>query len=160
MKKNFKYLFLLILIFNIFVLTCCQRPERETIKGTIVAILGPCIGSEMIVSVSNDINIGSNNDILGRDCFMMGEDTVFEYKNVIAVPLYIDSDGNPRYIYNGRPLKSMRVGDYIEFEYRCLSQEDSSLFINTQPCLEIFGPPSNIQRFVISRIIKFRHRHQ
>ena len=135
----------------------CDRHTDNVLKGEVVAILGPCTGNEIIVSVSNDQEIGSNADIYGGRYFKINDDTIFEYDNVVAIPLPVDSEGLYRYYWRNNAIKTIKKGDYLEFEYRLLNTDDSTLYAHNQPCMTVYAPPTNINRLVAKKIIKFNN---
>lgn len=138
-------------------ISSCDRHTDNILKGEVVAVLGPCTGNEIIVSVANNPEIGSNADIYGNRYFKINNDTIFEYDNVVAIPLYVDSEWQYRYHWRNKAIKKIKIGDCLEFEYRLLNTGDSTLYVHDQPCMAVFGPPSNINRLAVKRIIKFNY---
>ncbi len=130
----------------------CERESSLTLKGEIVAILDPCIGNEIIVSVSNRPSIGAFSDGGGLSHFVVEGDTLFAYDNVIAIPLQYDENGQLRYSMENDSLPIMEQGDIVEFECRRASEADTSQFIYSGICSAIYGPPSNIDRYVVTEI--------
>lgn len=154
-----KILIILVLFLCASLLQSCDRHTDSLLKGEIVAVLDECSGNEIIVSVSNNPKIGTYEDAYGNQFYIINiNDTIFEYNNVVAIPLHIDSEGVYRYSWHNKPLKNVRKGDYIEFEYRLLTEEDTMLYSSIQPCLTIYGPPSNIYRLAVNKIVKFNHQ--
>ncbi len=154
-KRILQVLTILSLISSFFL--SCDRRIDNILKGEVVAILDPCMGNEIIVSVSNNPEIGSNADIYGNRYFKISNDTIFEYDNVVAIPLYVDSDGRYRYYWRNKAIKTIKKGDYLEFEYRLLNASDTTLYVHNQSCLAVYGPPSNINRLGVKRITKFNY---
>lgn len=156
LKKTFVH-YLLVFIGTLIIssfLSGCNRSADYVLKGEVIAVLNPCIGNELIISIVNNADIGTNNDCDNNRFFVVASDTLFEYSNVVAVPLPFGGDGQPRYFWRNKAI-NIQKGDYIEFEYRMPSEKDSLLFFNSEPCLASYAPPSNIRRLVITKIIKF-----
>ena len=160
MSKKYKIMPMLAIVIllaaGIVLFAGCEKDGKNIkINGKVVAILDGCVGNEMIITAMNNSHIGSNHDTYGNKYFIIGNDTVFTYNNVIAVPLPIDSKGVARYYWNNTRLSSISVNDEITFVCRQIVNSDSC-FVNNQPCLAIWGSPSNIDRYVITRIINYK----
>ncbi|MBQ9254674.1 MAG: hypothetical protein IJ180_07885 [Bacteroidales bacterium] len=154
-KTNLVLLLIAVSIGLTFVSCSDEEEHRTLIRGKIVADLWPCIGNELIISVLNDKNIGSYDDGYGDSVFFLWQDTLFYYNNVIAMPKQFDLDGNNRYSLNGKKLPELKVGDIITFEYEEATDDDANLFKHNSLCLAIYGPPSNVKRIKIKKIVKY-----
>ncbi len=131
--------------------------DTNVLYGKVVAILHPCIGNAMIISVQNDTAIGSDHDLYNSKYFHIGYDTLFAYDNVIAVPTPFDHERQCRYYYKGKALCDIKVNDEIAFTCREIeSKEDTSLFLPHTYCLAIYAPPSNMRYYVIKKIVNYK----
>lgn len=131
--------------------------DTNILYGKVVAILDPCIGNAMIISVQNDTAIGSDHDLHNSKYFHIGYDTLFAYDNVIAVPTPFDHERQCRYYYKGKALCDIKVNDEIAFTCREIeSKEDTSLFLPHTYCLAIYAPPSNMRYYVIKKIVNYK----
>ena len=154
-KTNLVLLLIAVSIGLTFVSCSDEEEHRTLIRGKITADLWPCIGNELIISVLNDKNIGSYDDGYDDDKFIVMWDTLFYYDNVIAIPQQFDLDGNNRYSLKGKKLPELKVGDIITFEYKEATDEDANLFKHNSPCQAIYGPPMNVKRMVVTKIVKY-----
>ncbi|KWW27258.1 MAG: hypothetical protein AUK63_2346 [bacterium P3] len=151
MKNKILTLFLTATLAAAALLLACgkEKENLDTAEGTVVSILGSCLGNEMIISIRSGANIGANESADGEKHFIVNDDTLFQYKNVIAVPLQFDEYGNSRYNTNGELIKK---GDVIGFSFRDCQAGDSSYFHVQDPCVALWGAPSNIQKYIITDI--------
>ncbi|MBP5758927.1 MAG: hypothetical protein J6W45_05955 [Bacteroidales bacterium] len=127
------------------------------VRGKVLALMGVCQGNEMIISVTSDSTLGSYCDLDNERYYLFGGDTIFVYDNVIAVPLPMDEQGQCRYTWNDTSLTSIKPMDELEFVCRKATVSDSC-YIRQQPCLAIYGMPTNIDRYVIKHIINYISR--
>lgn len=133
--------------------------DTNVLYGKVVAILHPCIGNAMIISVQNDTAIGSDHDLYNRKYFQIGYDTLFAYDNVIAVPTPFDHERQCRYYYKGKALCDISENDEIAFTCREIeSKEDTSLFLPHTFCLANVAPPSNMRYYVIKEVVNYQKK--
>ena len=133
--------------------------DTNVLYGKVVAILHPCIGNAMIISVQNDTAIGSDHDLYNSKYFHIGYDTLFAYDNVIAVPTPFDHERQCRYYCHGNALYDIKKNDEIAFTYRNMtSKEDTSLFLPKTYCFYNVSPPSNIRYFIVKEIVNYKSK--
>ena len=133
--------------------------DSNILYGKVVAILDPCIGNTMIISVQNDSTIGSYHDYYNRKHFIVFGDTLFTYENVIAVPTPLDHEHQCRYYCHGKALYDIKKNDEIAFTYRNItSKEDTSLFLPHTYCFHYIGPPSNMRHFIVKEIVNYKSK--
>lgn len=137
-----------------------NEEDPDIVKGHVVALLGPCEGYMMVISVENDTIIGTNQDLYGNDWYGIF-DTLFVYNNVIGLPFPIDFfNYQPEYIYryvfNGDTLRSIEENDYFEFKCHPIDMDtEYSLLFASNPCLDYWSQPTNMNLFKITEIKKY-----
>ena len=135
------------------------KNDTNILYGKVVAILDPCIGNAMIISVKNDSTIGSYQDLYNRKHFIVFGDTLFYYENVIAIPTPLDHEQQCRYYCHGNALYDIKKNDEIAFTYRNMtSKEDTSLFLPKTYCFHNVSPPSNIRYFIVKEIVNYKSK--
>jgi len=142
-----KNIILVTILFSALFVNCNEaKVDKSAIEGKIVALLPPCQGNGILISVENIQNFGESGS------FIYYSDSLIYYQNSIVVP-YFDKS-----IEGGNKIPSLLSdGDELIFECRIKTDADDSLFYSNIVCNMDLIPPS-APRYIITKIISYQKK--
>jgi len=138
---------LVTILFSALFLDCNEaKVDKSAVEGKIVALIPPCQGNGILISVENIQNFGKSGN------FIYNLDSLIYYQNAIFVPYFDKSTEGDNKITS--PLSD---GDKLIFECRIKTDADDSLFYSNMVCTLDLMPPS-APRYIITKIINYQKK--